>query len=102
MFGNHLWDLVPLILLALLFFGPKKLPEIGSSVGKTIKEFQKSIREVSEPAPPPTPTPTITAARTVTPQLPAAPASTVSAPVAPAALPEAQVQTPEATEASAS
>lgn len=68
MFGNHLWDLLPLIILALLFFGPKKLPEIGSSVGKTIKEFQKSMREVQEPERPQQPTVTATE----TPQLPPA------------------------------
>ena len=31
---------------ALLFFGAKRLPEIGSSLGKGIKEFRKSIKEV--------------------------------------------------------
>ncbi|HEV7127574.1 MAG TPA: twin-arginine translocase TatA/TatE family subunit [Ktedonobacterales bacterium] len=37
--------LIPLVLLALLFFGPKRIPEMGSAIGKTIKEFQKSMRE---------------------------------------------------------
>jgi sec-independent protein translocase protein TatA len=46
--GLHWWELVPLVLIALLIFGPKKLPELGSSIGKTIKEFQKSMREVTE------------------------------------------------------
>jgi len=43
---------IPLILLALLFFGAKRLPEIGSAAGQTIKEFQKAIRDkdTSEPA----------------------------------------------------
>jgi TatA/E family protein of Tat protein translocase len=45
--GFHFWELVPLVLLALLIFGPKKLPELGSSIGKTIREFQKSMREVT-------------------------------------------------------
>jgi sec-independent protein translocase protein TatA len=47
--------LIPLAILALLFFGPKRLPEVGSSIGKTIREFQKSMREVSEPHDEPTP-----------------------------------------------
>jgi sec-independent protein translocase protein TatA len=47
--------LIPLAILALLFFGPKRLPEVGSSIGKTIREFQKSMREVSEPHEEPTP-----------------------------------------------
>jgi len=47
-FGFHWFELVPLVLIALLIFGPKKLPELGSSIGKTIKEFQKSMREVTD------------------------------------------------------
>jgi sec-independent protein translocase protein TatA len=47
-FGNHFLDLLPILLLALLFFGAKRLPEMGSAVGKTIREFQKSMREVGE------------------------------------------------------
>jgi TatA/E family protein of Tat protein translocase len=50
--GAHFWELLPLVLLALLFFGPKRLPEMGSAIGKTIKEFQKSMREVKEPETP--------------------------------------------------
>jgi sec-independent protein translocase protein TatA len=47
------WEVViPILLIALLFFGAKRLPEIGSAAGQTIKEFQKSIRdkETTEPA----------------------------------------------------
>jgi sec-independent protein translocase protein TatA len=56
--GFHWYELIPLVLIALLIFGPKKLPELGSSIGKTIKEFQKSMRDVTDkpeetPAPPP-------------------------------------------------
>ena len=47
--GFHWELLLPLALIALLVFGPKRLPEIGSSIGKTIREFQKSMREVTEP-----------------------------------------------------
>jgi len=52
--GFHWWDLLPLALIALLIWGPKRLPEMGSSIGKTIKEFQKSMREVREPDATPT------------------------------------------------
>jgi sec-independent protein translocase protein TatA len=45
--GMHWYDLLPLALLALLIFGPKRLPEMGASIGKTIREFQKSMREVT-------------------------------------------------------
>jgi sec-independent protein translocase protein TatA len=54
--GFHWYELIPLVLIALLIFGPKKLPELGSSIGKTIKEFQKSMHAVTEPETPPTPT----------------------------------------------
>ena len=50
--GFHWYELLPLVLLALLFFGPKRLPEMGSAIGKTIKEFQKSMRDVTEPETP--------------------------------------------------
>jgi len=34
--------------LALLIFGPSKLPEIGKSLGKGIREFKQSSKEVKE------------------------------------------------------
>ena len=46
MYGfGHLWELVVVLLIALIFFGPKRLPELGSSLGKTIREFRKSTHE---------------------------------------------------------
>ncbi len=44
--------LLPLLAIALLFFGAKRLPEIGSAAGQTIKEFQKAFRDkdTAEPA----------------------------------------------------
>ncbi len=39
-----------LLIAALLLFGAKRLPEMGSSIGKTIKEFQRSMKEVTHPA----------------------------------------------------
>lgn len=43
--GLHWEVLVPILLVALLIFGAKRLPEIGSAAGQTIKEFQKAIRD---------------------------------------------------------
>lgn len=44
-FGLH-WDvLIPLLILLLLVFGARRLPEIGSAAGQTIKSFQKAMRE---------------------------------------------------------
>jgi sec-independent protein translocase protein TatA len=40
------WDiLLPLLLVALLLFGAKRLPEIGSAAGSTIRSFQKAMRD---------------------------------------------------------
>jgi sec-independent protein translocase protein TatA len=37
------WELAILLLLLLLIFGPKWLPEMGRSLGKGIREFKESI-----------------------------------------------------------
>ncbi|MCQ6275256.1 twin-arginine translocase TatA/TatE family subunit [Bacillus sp. V3B] len=39
--------LVLIIVLALIVFGPKKLPELGRAVGQTLGEFKKSARELT-------------------------------------------------------
>jgi sec-independent protein translocase protein TatA len=46
-FGFHGLDLIVILVIALLIFGPKKLPEMGASIGKSIKEFQKGMKEVT-------------------------------------------------------
>lgn len=38
--------LILILVLALIIFGPKKLPEMGRAVGQTLKEFKKSTREL--------------------------------------------------------
>lgn len=48
-FGFHGPDLIIILVIALLIFGPKKLPEMGASVGKSIKEFKKGMAELTEP-----------------------------------------------------
>ena len=37
------WELAILLLVVLLVFGPKRLPEIGRSLGKGMREFKDSI-----------------------------------------------------------
>lgn len=80
--GFHWYELLPLVLIALLIFGPKKLPELGSSIGKTIKEFQKSMKEEPQVTPPPAaPSVAAPAPMPAQPQVTAAtPASSLSAP----------------------
>jgi sec-independent protein translocase protein TatA len=43
--GGHIWLILALIVL-LVIFGPGKLPELGSAVGKTIKAFRKSTEDL--------------------------------------------------------
>ncbi|RBP93071.1 sec-independent protein translocase protein TatA [Cytobacillus firmus] len=38
--------LIIVLVLALIIFGPAKLPEIGRAFGTTLKEFKKSTREL--------------------------------------------------------
>ena len=47
-FGFHPIELVAVLVIALLVFGPKRLPEMGASIGKSIKEFQKGMKELKE------------------------------------------------------
>ncbi len=39
-------ELILVFVIALLVFGPKKLPEIGRSVGKALREFKKTSEEI--------------------------------------------------------
>jgi sec-independent protein translocase protein TatA len=41
-----MWEILLIFLVVLLLFGAKRLPEIGSSLGKGIREFKGSIREI--------------------------------------------------------
>ena len=47
--GLHLPELIIVLAVALLIFGPKKLPEMGSAIGKSIKEFRKGMSELGGP-----------------------------------------------------
>jgi sec-independent protein translocase protein TatA len=47
MFGGiGMWEVLLVFLVVLLLFGAKRLPEIGSSLGKGIREFKGSLREI--------------------------------------------------------
>ncbi|EZH65735.1 hypothetical protein DH09_12880 [Bacillaceae bacterium JMAK1] len=41
-------SLILILLLALLIFGPKKLPEIGGAFGQTISEFKKTTNKLMD------------------------------------------------------
>lgn len=49
MFENlSLPHLLMVVAVAVLVFGPKRIPEIGGSMGKAIREFRKSVSGVGE------------------------------------------------------
>lgn len=48
MFGLQPTHLLIILVVALLLFGPSKLPEIGKALGKTIREFQSGIKEATQ------------------------------------------------------
>jgi sec-independent protein translocase protein TatA len=43
MFGIGVPELVVILVIALVIFGPGKLPEIGSALGKGIRDFKKAF-----------------------------------------------------------
>ena len=40
--------LIIILVIVLILFGPKKLPEIGGAVGKTLSEFKKSAKDIMD------------------------------------------------------
>ncbi len=47
-FGLQPIHLVVIFIVALLIFGPRRLPEIGRGIGKAINEFRKGTQEMTE------------------------------------------------------
>ncbi len=45
MFGIGMPELIVILVIALIFFGPGKLPDLGSSLGKAIRGFKKAVEE---------------------------------------------------------
>jgi sec-independent protein translocase protein TatA len=43
-------ELIIVLAIALLILGPRRLPELGSAVGKTIREFRKAASDVQDEA----------------------------------------------------
>lgn len=42
-------ELILILAIALVIFGPSKLPEIGKALGKSISEFKNSVNKVDKP-----------------------------------------------------
>jgi sec-independent protein translocase protein TatA len=43
MFGLGIQELLVILVIALVIFGPSKLPQIGSGLGKAIRDFKKGV-----------------------------------------------------------
>ena len=42
------WELILLLVIVLIIFGPGKLPDIGNAIGRGIREFRKASNEIEE------------------------------------------------------
>ena len=86
MFGIGAPELVLILIVGLIVFGPGKLPEMGRTLGKGLREFRKASNAlttaINTPDPPPAPPAQNTAAQ---PQPAAAPATAQQSAPAPAA-----------------
>ena len=51
MFGIGMTELIIILVIIMIIFGAGKLPEIGSGLGKGIKNFKKATNEVREEIP---------------------------------------------------
>ncbi|RJR46487.1 MAG: twin-arginine translocase TatA/TatE family subunit [Deltaproteobacteria bacterium] len=45
MFGYNLGTIIIILVIVLLLFGPRRLPELGDSIGKAIRSFKKAHDE---------------------------------------------------------
>lgn len=71
MFGMGPWEIVMILVVVLLVFGAKRIPEIAQSLGKGITEFKRGVKDVQteiennvNTAPPPEQQPAQTAQTT--------------------------------------
>lgn len=48
MFGIGPWELILILVIALIVFGPKKLPDLAKSLGQAINEFKKATQEFKD------------------------------------------------------
>ena len=78
-------ELIIILVIALLVLGPGKLPEVGASIGKSLREFRKASSDVQEAT---------KIDLSVTPTPPAAPLA--AAPLATASVASAVAATPDA------
>ena len=49
MFGLGIFEIIIILFVALLFIGPKKLPEVAKNLGKGLRDFQNAVKGISDP-----------------------------------------------------
>ena len=66
MFGDLSFSHILILLLVLtLVFGARRIPEIGSSLGQGIREFKRSLKEVTDDRPEPRVQPPVSSSSTI-------------------------------------
>jgi sec-independent protein translocase protein TatA len=95
MFRNPYADVIVALVVVLLFFGPKRLPTLGRSLGQGLREFKDSISGTSQQSDAEQPA-ELTAANPA----PARPVASAAQPVASAAQPVASAPERESAEVS--
>ena len=83
--GGHLWEIVIVLVVVLIIWGPGKLPDIGGALGKGIREFRQASSEARD---------TVVGATTSSPAAAAPVVPTVAAPVPAPAQPAEPVTVP--------
>jgi len=48
LFGLGVPELIVIMIIALIIFGPSKLPDIAKAIGRAIREFQKASQDVEK------------------------------------------------------
>ena len=87
-------EIILVLAIALLVLGPSKLPEIGKSLGASIREFRKATTDVQESVRLDAPAPAAPPAPAAAPAPTAPPVTAVAAPAATPAPVQPQVQPP--------
>ena len=85
--GGHIWIIAIVLIIVLIIWGPGKLPDVGSGLGRAIHEFRKASTATKEEF-----------SKATRPDAPAEPAAAApAAPAAPAVQPAAVGVTPAGT-----
>jgi len=101
-------ELLMILVVALIVFGPKKLPELGKSLGSGLREFRRSTQGLKEELegslrePPAAPTPSPAASQTILAQVDAPPVTHSQTPVPAEAVTPQRVTLTKPTDPSAS